>query len=755
MTPGGLLEEHSHPIRAGFPRAGLSLLLWFAVRTLAGATEESPPASPQIREQVDVRLVLLEVLAVDRSGAHVFGLHKEDFEARENGVLVEISTFDEIGGLAERSKARRGRKPASGAQRRAPAARDADDRLRPAAGGADEPRRIVFLFDGYNNPSLLRLNQARRTAAGFVREKMKPGDQAAVFEISPFLSGVEYFTGDPTALARAIGKVRFFPTESLAKQVRDAQLQSGNLGSREEIARRLESGAELGASQAVQERRQFYQSMEDLAGLLSELPGRKMILLFSGGFPVVAAREERASGGFTEDFKRMVRRLAEARATVYAASIGEDIEAGDIEERASDLQALDALGFGADFLDRLGLSGPGADSTSSYQAILSVLASESGGSFFAGRDYGRFLSKVEDDSRHYYLLGYAPPEIARPLPEAARLERYRSIEVLVNRKGVSVRARRGRFPMTLLSGAPAPTATPAAAPPPGPQPTSAGDIAAEHEHNLTCHPLVFAGANGEPVVSLQLELRGQIEPALVPDGMALDISARLSARAGEKEVAAREDSFRVKASAEKASEVREGVRIVEGIVLPPGHYEIAASVRLNGLDVEASCSCPVSVSDFSVGELRLSDIALQGDSKALPVVADYFVTAAKSDPKPGLDPHRLANGGRFTDAGGSLFSRSTPLALFFRVYHPSTDPETGLPRKLALEYSLRETSGGEPVYPPVEILQFRRGTSLSSFDVVVRLEVSGLHAGAYRLLVDARDEANGSAASRERTITLF
>ncbi len=728
------------------------------------APPSSPPIEREIHEHVEVRLVLIEVVAVDSKGEHVFGLRKEDLEVREDGLPVVIETFDEIGKASDPSGhaviAHADSPPSVSASA------SAQGRTEARTSG-EEPRRFVFLFDGYNNPSLLRMNQARRAATKFVRERLRPDDQAAVFEISPFLTTVEFFSGDPLVFERAIQRVRFFPSESMAKEIRDAHLEFGNIGSRQDVAERLVRMSDFGASQATQERRQFYRSVEDLGRVLTEYPGRKFVLLFSGGFPLLPSKEEAANLGLTAEFKGMVTELARARTTVYSANIGEDRDLADVETRVGATQALEDLGLGSDFLDRIGL-GAGGESTSAYTAILSVIANESGGSFFGGRDYGKFLRRIEGETRHFYLLGYVPPDSrtggSGDKPRAED-DRYRTIDVKCKRKGVTVRSRRGRFPQTLWvdrPGAQANTATPpptvgarvqeatampTVARPPEPKPSTPF---------LTCTPIVFAGENGVATVSVLLELHAGIRPVVLPEeGMVLDLSVRLSAGAGGEEISGREDSFRVKATSDKIEEVRDGIRITEGLVLRSGAYDLAVTVRMNGLGIEASCSRTLAVPDFPDGKLGLSDITVQGKGNPLPLVASYFSTESSSD-KAAIrppDPHRLASGWRIEDVGTVALDRAEGVILFYRVYHPAVDPATGLPRELAVDYALRPETGGESIYPPVEIVQFRRADP-EVFDVVVRLDTAGLAPGPYRLTVAARDLAASTSTFRDRTLNL-
>ncbi len=740
---------------------------------LLGAAPGSVPASPAsaedqqnrpsgLTENVTVSLVLVEAAVIDSRGRHVRALQRESFTVREDGQVMPLATFDEVD-LARPARAPKAASeaPRNGSGAQPPTTLPTAVETQSPLAQEERERQFVFLFDGYNNTSALRLAQARKAAKKFVRTRMRQGDRAAVYEVSPYLRGISFFTTSAASLDRSIDEVRFFPGESLSGQILDSAMSQNQIGSRTEIQNRILSSAGFALTQQAAERRQFYDSLASLAAALDSVPGRKIVVLFSGGFPILPSKEGLANGGFTVEFKQMIQKLGQARVTVYSLDIGEERALGDVTQALNYRVALDTLGFGSDFLDRMGL-GLGSDTSTAFTQILAVLATESGGRLLGGHDYDTALASMDDDTDHFYLLGYVPPEAATAGSSAVvRRERYRSIDVSVNRKGVRVLVRRGRFEGSLRGPQRqqevadlqrnAPAIKSSSTPTTGPGPV--------RDHILSCLPTAFPGPNGRTLVTLPLLLKGPISPVKMPEGgFALDITARVVASAGGEEVFRREHSLRVSATAQGAEAMSRGVRLTEAAELAPGQFDLKVNVRLNGLDVNAAWSGSVQVPAFAKDRFEISELSLLGETSAeSPLVADVF-TATGSDSgngdRPMEDPFSLDNGWRPVGVAQSMLTPSFPLSVFFRVYRPTVDPATSVPRQLSIDYVLAPAAGGPEILPPARTVYFRKAKATEAFDVIARIDLSGVEPGAYDLRVEAKDGPSGVEVRRGRQIAV-
>lgn len=163
--------------------------------------------------RTETTLVQLPVRVVDASGAFVRGLAAEDFEVSEDGVRQTISDFSFVDlSVAARRDA--------GAQK--PGALSIPE-LEQVEG-----RLFVFLLDDAHT-DVMHSARARDLLRGFIRDRMVPGDAAAVviasgaarqdftYEKPPLLKAVDRFTGtlnagEPAAvrLAQARAVVRLF-----------------------------------------------------------------------------------------------------------------------------------------------------------------------------------------------------------------------------------------------------------------------------------------------------------------------------------------------------------------------------------------------------------------------------------------------------------------------------------------------------------------------------------------------------------------
>ena len=95
-----------------------------------------------------------------------------------------------------------------------------------------------------------------------------------------------------------------------------------------------------------------------------------------------------------------------------------------------------------------GLEGNEESLRSSAHSSLGQLAQETGGLLFENANNLRQgFSRIEDDLRNYYLLGYSPTNDNYD-------GQFRKIEVKVKRSGVTVAARRGYFAVRDPGGAP-------------------------------------------------------------------------------------------------------------------------------------------------------------------------------------------------------------------------------------------------------------------------------------------------------------
>ena len=226
---------------------------------------EADPVESGLVEEVQVKLVLLDVLVLDRKGRTVSSLGRGDFELTIDGHEVDIESVDAVcpGGAAPDVTA------GSAAVKERPRSKHS------------VPHRIVHAFDYDHMENVaLTLEQARES----VRRHSRAGDEQMLVALGPTLRVEQDFTSDAEVLDRALERMHD-----------DLGLYGAHLG-------RLTD-------------RRFYQRLQSLMDLLDRVEGPKVVLLYSGPFP---------ADGFNHDveYRRIAALSARARVALYPVDTG-------------------------------------------------------------------------------------------------------------------------------------------------------------------------------------------------------------------------------------------------------------------------------------------------------------------------------------------------------------------------------------------------------------------------------------------------
>lgn len=722
------------------------------------------PRPSGLVEKAEVRLALLEIVVLDSRGRHVRDLPRSAFHVLEKGRDLPVRSLDEID-LVKRAPAPAPPPMPAGdaAPPGAPAAAPAPPP--PAGEGAasvaerrrSRPRWFLLLFDGYNNPSPLRINQLRKAAKKWLGENLRSQDFAAVYEMTPFLSSVSGFTQDVVDLRIAIDKVRVFPASDLRDEAIRRVLASGSSAtsddSRTMFEQQVRNAAQFGGDLLSREQDQFYLSLSDAAGSLAGLDGTKAILLFSGGFPVTRTRTTAARGGLTPRFKDMLARLERAGIRVFTFDVGEDGGFSDTDTAQNLSLALDELELGQEWLEQLGVGGE-VNAQNAHQEILAVLGNETGGRFLRGRDYELGLDAAADDLSHYYILGYEPP------PPDPKGRSYVPVRVKADGKGIRVVARQGRFVEEKLAHSAAAAAVSAAAADAAEaerRDRAASEAMAASALAISCRPLFYPHPDGRTLVVLPVEIAGPV-PAVPASGGALDLDLDLvvSADLAEGDVRTSRRNVRARLKPEARQALERGMQLRDAIVLPAGAAGISVSVRLNGLDRSGQWAATLPVPARDGTRFGLTEIATLAPGHAIPVVFDVF---AKRENVTGTVPSAPVADPLGADARGrppayvtgSLASAEPLLAQVGVTAAPRAGSSGESP--LRLDWELLPASGGSPVAPPVRYrrLEMRDDGML---DVVAEIALSGLDAGEWVLRLTAENLATREKDSRSAPLRI-
>lgn len=432
-----------------------ALLLFVGLQTISFSQNPSPtpPKSDDDVVVISTNLIQVDAVVVDKNGKQVTDLKPEDFEILENGVKQQITNFSYIAVAPTVAEAENNAKPKSN-----PA-----DKLLPPAPTRIKPeqvrRTIALVVDdlGLSFESTARVRDALKR---FVDEQMQPNDVVAIIRTAGGIGALQQFTTDKRQLYAAIERVRWYPTGRGGIGT-FAPIEATPL---EAIAK--QTGSEEDTQRAADERRisnDFDNFRSDIFSVgtlgalnfvvkgMSELPGRKAVVLFSDGFKLFTRTDEGEidPGGRILD---SLRRLTEAanRASVVINTI--DPRGLAITGMTA---ADDVSGLTFEQLQQR-LTSRSNELFDTQEGLMSLAEQTGGRAFVNNNDIKGSVEKVLNDQKGYYLIGYQPDdEIFEP-----GKRRFNKLTIRVLRPGLKVRYRSGFFGVADKEEAAAPKQTP-------------------------------------------------------------------------------------------------------------------------------------------------------------------------------------------------------------------------------------------------------------------------------------------------------
>ncbi|HEX9671260.1 MAG TPA: VWA domain-containing protein [Thermoanaerobaculia bacterium] len=315
---------------------------------LAAVAQEEPPAG-EVREQVEVTEVLLDVLVTDARGNVILGLDESDFVVTEDGKPIELTD------AVFYSNRRLLDAPVAAVQ--------ADVRRPEVAQGTEDRYFILFLDDqrsaALEAPSLLTQQmEAVRRAREWVATELVPGDHVAVVSYDKKLKVHQDFTADRAALDAAL------------KAAGKGKDTDGNWPSRIEGQVGTSLRAALPRGNELRDRTaNIYEALQVLARAAGDVRGRKNLLYLGIGFGRI-----NSFGQYTPDpryYDDMVRALNDNNVAFYAL----DLTPAGTEHVLSD--------------------------------ALNQIAGDTGGKYYFNTvNFLTPLRQVSEENSGYYLLSY-------------------------------------------------------------------------------------------------------------------------------------------------------------------------------------------------------------------------------------------------------------------------------------------------------------------------------------------------------------
>ena len=385
---------------------GMALLLPPA---LLISQEPRKPDMPQTPIRVTTELVLVNVVAPDKSGNPIRALKQEDFTLYEDGKKQQIATFDfeDVGQLeASAGPAISGAAPGTllHSGKKTPPTLDARD------------RRLIVLFFDFSAMQPEQIDRALDAAKKFVTTRMQPADLVALVSLATNMHVDLDFTGDRDKLRAALSSY----TSSQGQGFDNGAAGSAE-GTAETGGSYTEDDTDLDAFTADRK----LLAIQSLAQALGKLPQKKSIIYFSNGITQSGVANQSALRAATAA-------VVKANATIYSLDIRglQAFPPGGEAQNAS-LHGQSAY-TGASILNDL-------NGSASSQDTLATLSADTGGkAFFDSNDFSGVFSQVQKDSSVYYVLGFTSSNPAKD-------GKYRHLKVIANRPGLQLDFRSGYY----------------------------------------------------------------------------------------------------------------------------------------------------------------------------------------------------------------------------------------------------------------------------------------------------------------------
>lgn len=675
------------------------------------------PAQGDQEDSVTLRSLLVDVRAVvtDKAGHIVTNLTKDDFELLENDKPQQVAFFSE-----ERIAA-----PPRSTTPTAVAPRTESSLAATVRSNEPPARTIVFFLDTFHLPpaDLERTKQALRR---FISEQMTERDLLAIVATDGRLGLLSQLTQDRHILQLAIDQLSVDPRglrqtlltpyiaamaahrqqDATAMATRILRAESGSLGEQSEATqsgRLINKTADAQTEQRVDSllaeetarRRVILETFKSLAARLAELPGQRIVAMFSNGFSLFGQFGTKE----TDELKAAISRAARNGVVVYTL-VPEGLQ-GSASGRADY-----PIGFTPDNeyvrFDTL--------SRADAKDALNALAAETGGKLLDNaNDLNRSLQQVLDDNQIYYRLAYYPADAtSKEFRRLALRVRNHPDYVVRTQRGYAAsdieKPRRETDPAKRLFAALA-----------EPLPYRGLDV------SVTADYLERAADDAQ--VTLQIDLdASHLEYKSEGGHQALNVELAIGIYNLKSEpVDTAFDKARIDARPESIELLKQnGFRYTKRIKLKPGTYQIRVGVREDIAERIGTATAWLEVPNITHGELQTSSLILSQRAKE---------SAAPLRP-------RAIGGIRF-------YKAALPLVYYLRAYNVGEKAEA-----LLMQTELRQGDKriGRSDWEP--LAGYMLGKDAKGVELSGSVNLNGLSAGLYELRITIRNAQTNRTAQQ-------
>lgn len=611
-------------------RLSRSIVVAAVLLMTTGAAAQQPPRTV-FRTGRD--LVSIDVIVRDRAGTIVRDLTARDFEIREDGQPLGVSTFSfqeiseralPIGSAdllanAETKALEEARRTSPSAPARAPAAMSSE-----ALAGR---RLIVLLFD-VSSMQPEEVQRAVDSARKYADEGMTNADLIAVATIGSMLDVLQDFSGDREKLSATLGRLAY--TEGTATEAPAAATTATD----EEAAAAEEAASGESAELDMFNNDVRLRALKALAETLAPIEQKKAIVYFSAGM-------QRSGQDNQVELRAAVNSAVRANVAIYP------IDTRGLQAVVPGGDARQASGRGQAMFSGRGVSQQFERLDASVDTLTSLAGNTGGRAFTDTNDFGEAFARVQRDMSAYYLIGYSSTNPTRD-------GRFRRVQVRVKREGVRVESRPGYYAARDFAH------------------TARGDRETQLQEQLfaevsaTDLPVLvttgwFRLAADRYYVPLSVGVPGSAVP--VPPGrdkVSLDVLGFVRDEQG-RPVGRMRQTLDIPAG---TGSTLAGKQILyqSGVTLPPGRFAVKVVVRENESGLTGSFETPIVVPDLKHSPVKLSSVVLS--------------TQLEPANRSRSDNPLIRDGIQLLPNLTHVVSRDQKLFFYFEVYEPTTESAT-------------------------------------------------------------------------------
>jgi len=632
------VERIGSGLVAAMLAVGLSLSLVALAQQQPGPPPPPPGPTSTLRAQSNV--VRIDVEVTDSSGKPIKGLRADQFEVTDNGKVQKISTFtySDIEHLDTAGPADAATPLVIPVDSPTPTTSMTD-----AAMEKVRDRRMIALFFDMTSMETDDIIRAHDAAEKFLKQQMLPADLVAVVIFSTRLAVLANFTNDRPTLEKAVAQVLPGAASQLASPLY-AAAQNGEYDVQQDTG---DAYTPDETEFNVFNTDQKLEAVEGLVDVLAAIPGRKVLVEFTGG--ITQTGEENR---------------AELRAATDAAN------RADVSIYSIDARGMFATPPGGDATTAPAtgtsmFSGAAVfhqtDQREDSRDTLATLSTDTGGrAFFDLGDLSDAFPKIQQENNGYYLIGYDLPA------DVKRDGSWHAVRVKVNSPGAHVRYRNGYFAPRDFQHL---------------QKEDRNQQLADalREENpavdlpIAVETAMFRISDQQVYVPISAKLSSSALDWAKKHGRheaQFDFAAEVRAVPSGQSAASLRDTVTVHLDEQRFQQVNRSSLVYQGgVVLAPGMYRLKFVARENESGKMGTFEQPLVVPQRPAAKISLSSVLLSSQLVPVEKSAEVETKAQGVRAKLASTPLEM-NGTKIVPSVTRFFNQQQTLYVFFQVYYP-------------------------------------------------------------------------------------